>query len=433
MHNKFFNRINELDALTQEMAQSGFIVLMGRRRVGKTRLIREWASRSQIAVAYSQAIEATIPQQLNQLWNDIKGIVPVDIEPKTWDDFLKIFKTIKVPALIILDEFPYLVATDASLPSRLQKWLDHDRPDGLTLCVLGSSQTMMHEIFLESRRPLYMRARRVINLRPLAYRYFAESLQCDPLDPQTFEKFSLVGGIPKYWQLMDGQKSTLENAESLFFGELSFFDNETLRLVTDESISRTNILAILEAIGRGIHKPSEIASRLGIKQTSLSKSLSILTTAHFIVKEQPFGDSERNSKKSLYKIIDPFLLFFYGVYSPHRSRWSTYSNAIKEKLIHDHAAQVFEIQYREGFPSASRYFEGKDIEIDCVHYASENRLIVSEVKFRKLSTQDKERLTGSISEKFKRSHIHKLSETLKVEFEIVDVTRGLREIADRLD
>lgn len=424
----FINRNRDIANLDEEIRASRLVVVTGRRRVGKTALIREWARRGGVT-AYSQAIEkASIPQQIEQIWADIKASLPIDIAPKSWEDLLKLISLPRDRLLIVLDEFPYLVASDPSLPSRLQKWLDHHCPPNITLCLTGSSQSMMQELFLDERSALFGRARRILTIRPLAYRHFCEALQLAPHDLASFVRYSLVGGIPKYWQAFEQKWQPLDAAMHLFFGENAFFDNEMLRLTSDENISSASSFAALEAIGRGAHKPSEIAGRLGIKQTSLNKVLTSLVASHVVKREIPFGESERTSKRSLYRIIDPFVLFHYGVYSPHRSRWSIYEPATQQKLLNDHASLVFEETYRALFPSASRYFEGASLEIDCVRYSSEDTITVSEVKFRSISEQEKMHLEEQLRQKIARSRLANLSNDHTIKYDVVDWTRGIDEI-----
>lgn len=425
---KFINRYSDLRDFEEEVNVSSLVVLMGRRRVGKTELIREWARRGG-AMAYSQAIEkASMTQQIDQIWADIKNSIALDIAPKSWEELLKLMTLPDEKLVFVLDEFPYLVASDPSLPSRIQKWLDHQCPAHITLCLAGSSQTMMRQLFFDEKSALYGRARRIFNIRPLGYRYFCEAIRINPSNQASFVLFSLVGGIPKYWQAFQSHWSPTEAAEQLFFAQNAFFDNEMLRLTSDENISSVSAMAALEAIGRGAHKPSEIAGRLGIKQTSLNKILSALVTSYIVKREIPFGESERSSKRSLYRVTDPFVRFYYSVVSPHSTRWSVYDNMTHEKLLNDHASVVFEDSYRSLFPSAARYFEGGDIEIDCVRFSDENTLVVSEVKFRNVDVKEKAAIIERLKHKVARSKLAKMANSYAINYEVVDWEKGVEDI-----
>ena len=202
------------------------------------------------------------------------------------------------------DEFPYLVATNKSLPSLFQKWIDHKQPENLKLILSGSSQTMMHSTFLDSSSPLFERANRTLNIRPMDYKSFREFLNIKSNNIESFMKYSITGGIPKYWEYINTKQKILELVDNMFFSDFSFLENEPYRILKDENVKGIQALSILEAIGRGAAKPSEIAKKLSIPQTSLSRPLQVLQDASIITRELPFGESIRSTKKILYHISD---------------------------------------------------------------------------------------------------------------------------------
>ena len=126
--------------------------------------------------------------------------------------------------------------------------------------------------------------------------------------------------------------------------------------------------SILESIGRGARLPSEIASRLGVKQTALSKPFTVLRNTTLIKRELPFSENIRSSKRVLYYISDIALACWYGVFSPHRSRWHLYSDKQKARYVHEHASWVLEDVFRDLYPDAKRFWDGKGIEFDGVRY-----------------------------------------------------------------
>ena len=309
--------------------------------------------------------------------------------------------------VVVLDEFPYLVRTDKSLPSQLQRWLDHKQPKNLKLVLLGSSQTMMNSIFLSSNSPLYERADRIIHVEPMGYKHFCEAVKLDPFRVETFEKFSLIGGVPKYWTYIEDNWDTCRLAHELYFRKGALLESEPDRLLKDEDINGIQAKAIFEALGRGAHKPSNIANRLGIRQTGLSKPINILMQTSLVERSLPFGESTRTSKKILYNINDHALEFWYGTYSPHRSRWHLYSQVEKNKLLHDHGTKILERCYRSLFPDAKRYWDNKTCAFDCVRYAdsSGKKLIISEIKHQTLSSSERAAIARDKSEKFKNSKL----------------------------
>src|SRR5258708_20015506 len=130
---KFVNREEELLELDAAAMRGGLLVVFGRRRVGKTRLLRQWLQARD--GLYSQAIEAQRDLQIQQVFADLHPQLETQLVPKTWPELFEILTLQKRRWVLCLDEFPYLTAVDASLPSQLQKSLDHSLPHASLLIV----------------------------------------------------------------------------------------------------------------------------------------------------------------------------------------------------------------------------------------------------------------------------------------------------------
>jgi AAA+ ATPase superfamily predicted ATPase len=305
--------------------------------------------------------------------------------------------------VLCLDEFPYLVASDASLPSVVQRWLDHHRPEAFTLVLSGSSTGAMNDCFLNRAAPLYQRARKLIHLEPMDYAAFCGACGLDRSSKESFTRYALVGGIPKYWEFVEAGATALDLAEELFFGRSAFLEDEPLRILREERIAGLTPLSVLEAVGRGASKTSEIAARLGTAQTNLGRTLQQLLDASLLEREIPYGESLRTTKKTHYRIGDPALRFWFRVYSPQRSLWHRLTIEEKTKLLHDHAATVFEDYCRARHPDASRYWEA-GAEFDFLRQEG-GQMIVSEVKFKALTPQEREGLKNQVAAKWLASHL----------------------------
>ena len=292
----FTNRTAELKELDSAAKAGGLLVVFGRRRVGKTRLLTHWLKPGN--GLYSQAIEAASAIQVEQVMRDIGPSLKSDISPKNWVELLELFSLQKCHAILCLDEFPYLVASDPSLPSVLQRWLDHRRPKQFTLVLAGSSTRAMNDCFLNRAAPLYQRARKLLHVEPMSYQAFCEASGVKPAHQDSFTRFALVGGIPKYWEFVEPRASALDLAEELFFGRSAFLEDEPARTLRDENLSGLTALSVLEAVGRGAEKPSEIAARLGTAQTNLGRTLQQLLDASVLAREIPFGESLRSTKRT---------------------------------------------------------------------------------------------------------------------------------------
>ncbi|MCF7929176.1 MAG: AAA family ATPase [Spirochaetales bacterium] len=423
---RFVNRTRELSILEKEFRTARVIVLYGRRRIGKTRLLKKWGESAHLL--YTQAIEASESLQLQQIYEDLKEHFTVDIEPRSWFDMLKLFSSISKQSAIVLDEFPYLVESSPSLPSILQRWIDHDQADTVALVLSGSSTGMMHSLFLDTASPLYGRADRILRLEPMGYPSFTAYMQDDPENRENFIKYSVTGGVPKYWEYVEPQQSAAGFIDSIFSSEYSWFENEPYRILKDEKINGIRPVSILEALGRGASKPSEIAKRLQTKQTDIGRPLLALLDASLISRELPFGESVRSTKKTLYSITDHTLRFWYSLYSPHRSRWHLYSEETKRQIVHNHAAVALEKEYRALFSDAERYWEGKEVEFDCLRHADESmkRIIVSAIKWKELNNKTRTRLKKELQEKYADSGLAKKYE--KADFEILDFHDVVRKL-----
>ena len=384
----FVNRDRELRELDAAAKHGGLLVAYGRRRVGKTRLLRHWLqARNGL---YSQAIEAPRDLQIQQVFFDLRAGLDTEILPKTWPELLEILALQRRPWVLCLDEFPYLTAVDASLPSQLQKWLDHALPDGCLVILAGSSTRMMHDLFLHRATPLYGRAQKLLHVEPMDYTAFCQACGQDAGEMASFEKFACVGGIPKYWEFIETGQDVVALVDALYFDFAPYMEQEPQRILRDEGVIGLNALAVLEAVGRGAERPSEIAARLATAQTNLSRLLQQLLDASVLTRDLPFGESVRSTKKTLYRIQDPTIRFWFRVYSPHRTLWRTLPRTQQRKLVHDHAATVFEDYCRARFPGAQRYWES-GIELDIVAPDPDNhkRLLVAEVKWRRLSAVER--------------------------------------------
>ena len=412
----FTNRTDELKDLDAAATAGGLLVVFGRRRVGKTRLLTHWLKPQ--GGLYSQAIEAATGIQIEQVMRDIGASLKTRIAPKNWSEFLELLSLEKRRRIFCLDEFPYLVASDPSLPSVIQRWLDHQRPRQFTLVLSGSSARAMNDCFLNRAAPLYQRARKLLHIEPMSYRSFCEACGIQSDAQESFTRYALVGGIPKYWEFVEPSATALDLAEELFFGRSAFLEDEPGRLLRDENIAGLTALSVLEAVGRGAEKTSEIAARLGTAQTNLGRTFQQLLDASVLTREIPFGESMRSTKKTRYRIQDPALRFWFQVYSPHRTRWQSYNRAEKEKLVHDHASTVFEDYCRSQHPSAMRYWEA-GVEFDFVR-ENGKQAVVSEVKFKRLPAAERRQLEAHLAAGWQQSAL--ADRFQDVTFEILDVS-----------
>jgi AAA+ ATPase superfamily predicted ATPase len=396
------NRKLELEALAKLEEKPGLVVVFGRRRHGKTRFLREWLNQN--GGHYAQAIEGSGHLQLTHLVEDLQNQIGFPVPPQNWSQFFQLMDSFKDPMVICIDEFPYLVQSNSSLPSLFQKWWDQRKNKKLSLILCGSSRSMMDEIFLTKQSPLFGRAVRQLNIGPMGYADFCKAVGVKPEKEESFLLFSLTGGIPKYWELLDTKKDVVYNADELFFSYSAMMENEPSKWLEDDQINGTMPLSILEVIGRGAHRPSEIATRINTKQANLTRVFDSLAEFNFIKKEVPFGDSLKNTKRTIYNITDPTLKFWFIVFSVHRSRWQSYPLKQKYELIRVNASHLFEQMVRSHF-NALRYWQ-PELELDLVY--EENKVLhVGEVKFKYIKEVEKRTIIKKMENHWCISHLSK--------------------------
>lgn len=411
----FYNREMELAAVKKELGKGVFGYVTGRRRLGKTALLLKACKL--YGGIYHQAVEGTPPQQIEYLTSELKDHFSIfkDIHPKSWHEFFNLLSRERLPQLLVFDEFPYWVASDASLPSVLQKWIDHSLSKQKTLLLVsGSSQTMLYSQFLQHSSPLYGRSKLHVHLQPMSYQWFCRALNYNPGDDLSFSRFSLVGGIPHYWDFL--QKSGfMDQVQSLYFKPVAPLSEEPKHLLAEEFITGNLPKSLLDLVGRGVTKPGEMASRLETPQGNLSRPLSLLLELGLLHRELPFGESLRTSKKVLYTIKDSPLAFYYGTYMPHRTRWPVLSEKEKKVLVDQHVSRQWENYCRLAHPGSSRYWEA-DVEIDVIAPVAQGKYLVAECKWTNLTEKREKEVLQTLENKFLKTQLSR--KLKKVEFSV---------------
>lgn len=315
---KFVDRIDETARLKDALARekSSLVVMYGRRRLGKSTLIKKVLSENDV---YFLADRSEEQHQRVLLAKVIAQIFP-DFDKLTYPDWESIFRAVNYRTdkrfTLCLDEFPYLVEQSPELPSVLQKLVDEKLLKyNLVLC--GSSQNMMYGLFLDSTAPLYGRADEIMRLTPIHLPYIQKALYLNAMN--AIEEYAVWGGVPRYWELREN-RSSLDDA--LWRNILSVngtLYEEPIKLFQDDVKDIVKTSTIMSYIGTGANRLSEIAARCNEPATNLSRPLKKLIDLGFLEKDVPFGIDEKNAKKSLYKIADPFMAFYYQFVVPNRS------------------------------------------------------------------------------------------------------------------
>lgn len=317
---KFLNRIEEQDILSAELAKpdSRFIVLYGRRRIGKSALLQHILKKN--SVYYLADInEAEV--QRSFFISQFSALLPgIDrVQYSDWNTlFNQINNQIKSKITICIDEFPNLVKTSPELPSVIQKIIDMKQNSMFHLILCGSSQQMMQGLVLDKSSPLFGRAHRIMKLMPMSIKYLSEVLKLS--SAQAVEEYAVWGGIPRYWELRSEYPSLEIAIKELILNPYGVLHEEPLRLFMEDLRNAVQPISIASLIGQGCHKLSEIAARLNKPATNLTRPMQTLIETGYIKRDIAWGESEKNSKKTLYRLIDPLSNFFFTFIIPNQSK-----------------------------------------------------------------------------------------------------------------
>lgn len=315
---EFVDRREETARLKSALASEkpALVVVYGRRRLGKSTMIRKVLTEHDV---YFLADKSESRHQRNLCAKIIAQVLP-DFDKISYPDWETLLRNINYRATerftICLDEFPYLVEQTPELPSILQKLVDEKQLKyNLVLC--GSSQNMMYGLVLDASAPLYGRADEIMKLSPIHLPYMLEALHLDA--QQAVEEYAVWGGVPRYWELREMQDSFQEALWHNIFSASGVLYEEPAKLFQDDVKDIVKTATIMSYIGVGANRLSEIATRCNEPATNLSRPLRKLVDLGFLEKDVPFGSEEKNAKKSLYKIADPFMRFYYQFVVPNRS------------------------------------------------------------------------------------------------------------------
>lgn len=315
---KFVDRIEESARLQKvlDAEKSAFVVVYGRRRLGKSTLIKKVLSPKDV---YYLADESDDTHQRILLATMIAQIIP-DFDKVTYPDWETLFRTLNHRCdehfTLCLDEFPNMVKVSAEFPSILQKIID-EKSLKFNLIICGSSQNLMYGLVLDATSPLYGRADAIIKLTPLKLPYLQEAFGLG--DIETIEEYAIWGGVPRYWELREKYKSLIEALRMEIFSVNGSLYEEPAKLFKDDIRDIVQVSTIFSYIGTGMNRLSEIAGRCNTPTTNLSRPLGKLVELGYLEREIPFCENEKNTKKSLYKICDPLMSFYFRFLVPNRS------------------------------------------------------------------------------------------------------------------
>ncbi len=312
---KFIDREDELKALEELYRQNRahFVLIYGRRRIGKTELVKQFIKGKK--AFYFLARKEPMELELERLVKNFNRKFNVFIEAKTIEEFFE-----KVTAfgrlVFVIDEFPYWVEEDKSIPSVFQYIWDEVLKDSrIMLILLGSSISTM-ESLMSYKNPLYGRRTAQIKLSTLGFFHLREAFPRYSWE-ELVKVYGTIDGIPAYMQYYDDSLSVEENVERNFYRRVSVLYEDAARLLKDELREPTVYLNILKAINDGKTKLTEIANEARVAVTNLPKYLKTLETLDLVYKEFPVTVRERK-RFGVYRVKDFYYRFWLRFVYPYR-------------------------------------------------------------------------------------------------------------------
>ncbi|MGQ4834289.1 MAG: ATP-binding protein [Candidatus Asgardarchaeia archaeon] len=412
---KFVDRKNELERLEELYKRNQFtlVLITGRRRIGKSRLILEFMKdKKGIRVQFEKRKAMMNLSKMNRAIARFFDI-PVPNFKSFSEVFEFIIKQINNKRLVIaLDEFSYLIK-ETDVLAEFQTIVDEIlNKTNVFLILSGSAVSMLKRSFYEYTSPLYGRCHATLFLQPLKFKHLMEWFP-DVSVENLVKIYAATGGVPRYLEFFSGlnvEKEIIDN----FFDPSSFLFREAKEVFEEEFDEPETYYAITEAISHGYTRVSEIANYCFMEAKNVSKYLKILGDLEIVQREFPIFSKKR--KGGIYRVRDNYFNFWFRFVSKYFEDIETGFNdeAISdfEKNFNAYLGYVFERITKEFFIELGRRNElpikikkigrwwHKNEEIDIVA-SNDKTLILTEVKWKELSSSEIERIINELKRKSK--------------------------------
>ena len=322
----FINRKHELAHLDDEYSKdtAKFVVIYGRRRIGKTALIEEFGKNKPVFIYYladQQSEVLQIESFKQQIYAQTHDDLLLKMPFGDWDQFFSyLSRTLPTDKRIILaiDEITYLIKSTPAFPSILQKYWDtFFSKTRIFLIVSGSLVGMMLRDVLNYDSPLYGRRTSQIHLKPFDLKNASLFLEKFKIEDQIM-LHSITGGVAKYLLLVE-ENSVREFIQKKIIEKEGFFYQETIFLLSQEFKNPNVYLSILKAIALGHTKLSEISNFVGIDSKKITRYLDVLQEIGLVMRQVPITEDPNRFRKGIYRIEDNFLRFWFRFVMPNRS------------------------------------------------------------------------------------------------------------------
>lgn len=410
----FIGRESEINKLhtAYRSAESKFIAVYGRRRIGKTSLVRE-AFPNEITFSYSGMPNVSTRTQLHGFYNALKrqGLEP-SAQPQNWIDAFSLLSDLieKYPEgkkVIFLDELPWMDAPRSSFLSAFEQfwngWASARKDILLVIC--GSATSWMVKKVFKNRGGLHNRLSDKICLLPFTLKEcerFSMDQKLRYNREMIMETYMVFGGIPYYWSLLESGLSMSQNIDNLFFKRGAVLENEFEELYRSIFKNPAPYMDIITALGKkkvGMAREEIIKIAKLTDNGKLSDCLEELNACGFIRKYNSLGSKKKNT---VYQLIDNFTLFYLRFISDKKiTEENFWSKSQRTPAYHNWSGLAFErvcllhirqIKLALGISGiisneyawrAAPYADLPGVEIDLLIDRADNVLNLCEMKYTK--------------------------------------------------
>ncbi|MGA1848662.1 MAG: ATP-binding protein [Thermoplasmatota archaeon] len=390
---RFYGRSREMKVLS-EPGSPFFIVLWGRRRIGKTSLALK-AFEDPLYFFVGRKSSSLLLEEFTEVVRKDHNYIPTF---KDWEEFF-VYLTNEYSGTVIIDEFQNFQFSDPSVFSTLQKIVD--RASSYRLVVVGSYVGMMKKIFMDSREPLFGRATGNMRVGPLPFPVvwrILEELGIRDIR-EKISIYSVFGGVPYHYALMEKHRATsyIKCIEKLVFSPLAPLRSEVKNVLIEEfGRNYTTYFSILQAVAGGSTTLSGISNSTGILIQSLGKYLQELMEVYDILERiVPIDESRRG----VYHIKDPFTRFWFRYVESHLSdmELGRYEYPLKIALEGQPMISSWEFEnlirdlLHPSFNKVGKWWNRKGEEIDVVAVNDNDGIVLfAEVKWTNRKAGKKE-------------------------------------------
>lgn len=312
-----------LNGLLQQPAshKAQFVLLYGRRRVGKTRLLRHWLGQTGVPATYWVAEKENAALQRRKFVAEFEKR-PLRQAPLL-DSWSEVWELVAQQIggkrhIIVLDELPYAAEADSALLSSLQHAWDRYFQNSNVILILCGSQMRMMEALQFHQSPLFGRFTAQWHLDPLPFYSLAQFFPTWSVE-ERIALYAIVGGIPAYLNWLYPDKNLVANIRDVILAPGSLFMAEPTFLLYDEVNEPQTYLAILKAIGMGNHTLDAISNYALIGKTHLSTYLIRLQELRLVERRIPATvppAKRRSSRLGQYHFSDPYFQFYFRFLAP---------------------------------------------------------------------------------------------------------------------